>query len=86
MSQTRFSSPYEHHAPAGAEGWKELYPYFLVFQDNLKESEEAKFFFCDSQHWPNVFKPFDAMTVEFGRQMFGAVQHAALPHSAREWY
>ncbi|GHB34602.1 PEP-utilizing enzyme [Mongoliitalea lutea] len=61
----KFISPYEHIAPKGSEGWKELYPYFLVFQEQLKEQEEDKFFFCDSQHWPNVFKPFDAMTVEF---------------------
>jgi pyruvate, water dikinase len=71
MTKTRFSSPYDHHAPAGAEGWKELYPYFLTFQDNLKEREEGKFFFCDSQHWPNVFKPFDAMTVEFAVKCLG---------------
>lgn len=71
MTKTKFSSPYEHKAPAGAEGWKELYPYFLVFQDNLREREEAKFFFCDSQHWPNVFKPFDAMTVEFAVKCLG---------------
>lgn len=71
MTKTKFSSPYEHKAPAGAEGWKELYPYFLVFQDNLREREDAKFFFCDSQHWPNVFKPFDAMTVEFAVKCLG---------------
>ncbi|MFN4145311.1 MAG: PEP-utilizing enzyme [Runella sp.] len=64
MSQ-KFISPYEHTAPQGAEGWKELYPYYMVFQDNLRENEEKKFFFCDSQHWPNVFKPFDAITVEY---------------------
>lgn len=68
---TRFSSPFETPAPTGAEGWKELYPYFLVFQDNLREREEDKFFFCDSQHWPNVFKPFDAMTVEFAVKCLG---------------
>ncbi|MCA1750421.1 MAG: hypothetical protein LC670_01295 [Flavobacteriales bacterium] len=64
-SKKKFISPYEHAAPEGSEGWKELYPYFLVFQEQLKAQEEEKFFFCDSQHWPNVFKPFDAMTVEF---------------------
>jgi hypothetical protein len=41
MSQ-KFISPYDHKAPAGAEGWKELYPYYMVFQDNLKETEENK--------------------------------------------
>jgi pyruvate, water dikinase len=70
-AQNRFSSPYDDHAPAGAEGWKELYPYFLTFHENLREREEAKFFFCDSQHWPQVFKPFDAMTVEFAVKCLG---------------
>lgn len=35
MSQ-KFISPYDHQAPEGAEGWKELYPYYMVFQENLK--------------------------------------------------
>jgi pyruvate, water dikinase len=70
-AKTRFSSPYDQKAPAGAEGWQELYPYFLVFQENLREREDAKFFFCDSQHWPNPFRPFDAMTVEFAVKCLG---------------
>lgn len=77
MSQ-KFISPYDHKAPAGAEGWKELYPYYMVFQDNLKETEENKFFFCDSQHWPNVFKPFDAITVEFAVKCLGQ-------YNTRQW-
>lgn len=74
----KFISPYDHHAPAGAENWKDLYPYYMVFQDNLKESENAKFFFCDSQHWPNVFKPFDAITVEFAVKCLGQ-------YNTRQW-
>ena len=64
-SQSKFISPYDHKAPEGAEGWQDLYPYYMVFQDNLKDTEENKFFYCDSQHWPHVFKPFDATAVEF---------------------
>lgn len=78
MSSTKFISPYDHKAPEGAEGWKELYPYYMVFQDNLKENEESKFFFCDSQHWPNVFKPFDAITVEFAVKCLGQ-------YNTRQW-
>lgn len=77
MSQ-KFISPYDHKAPTGAEGWKELYPYYMVFQDNLKETEESKFFFCDSQHWPQVFKPFDAITVEFAVKCLGQ-------YNTRQW-
>jgi len=78
MSNKAFISPYDHQAPEGAEGWKELYPYYMTFHDNLKENEESKFFFCDSQHWPNVFKPFDAMTVEFAVKCLGQ-------YNTRQW-
>ena len=60
-----FPSPYEQPAPAGAEGWKDLYAYNLVFQDNRRATEEAKFWFCDSQHWPTVTKPFETIGFEF---------------------
>jgi pyruvate, water dikinase len=60
-----FPSPYDQPAPAGAEDWKSLYAYNLVFQDNRREVEEAKFWFCDSQHWPTVTKPFETIGFEF---------------------
>lgn len=66
-----FPSAYDLKAPKGAEGWRNLYPYYLTFQDNLRDKEDAKFWFCDSQHWPNPFKPFDAITVEFAVKCLG---------------
>ena len=66
-----FPSAYDVKAPQGAEGWEELYPYYLTFQPNLREKEDAKFWFCDSQHWPNPFKPFDAVTVEYAVRCLG---------------
>ncbi len=71
MTNTKFPSAYDLAAPAGAEGWEQLYPYYLRFKDNLQEQENAKFWFCDSQHWPNPFKPFDAVTVEFAVKCLG---------------
>jgi pyruvate,water dikinase len=67
----RFPSPYDLKAPTGAEGWQQLYPYYLLFQDKLRDKEEGKFWFCDSQHWPSPFKPFDAVTVEFAVKCLG---------------
>jgi pyruvate, water dikinase len=67
----RFPSPYDLKAPTGAEGWQQLYPYYLLFQDKLRDKEESKFWFCDSQHWPSPFKPFDAVTVEFAVKCLG---------------
>ena len=62
---TRFPSPYDISAPKGAEGWKEIYPYYSVFHEELKAEEEKNFWFRDSQHWPYAFKPFDVIGVEF---------------------
>ena len=76
-----FVSPYDLPAPKGAEGWQDLYPYNLVFQDNLKDKENSKFWFCDSQHWPNVFKPFETVGVEFAVRCLGAynTRHYIIP-------
>ena len=74
-----FPSAYDLKAPAGAEGWEELYPYYLTFQPNLREKEDAKFWFCDSQHWPNPFKPFDAITVEYGALPGAITRHYLMP-------
>jgi len=35
-----FPSAYDLKAPAGAEGWDELYPYYLKFQPSLREKED----------------------------------------------
>ena len=76
-----FPSAYDLKAPNGAEGWRDLYPYYLTFQDNLRDKEDAKFWFCDSQHWPNPFKPFDAVTVEFAVKCLGQynTRHLMVP-------
>jgi pyruvate, water dikinase len=68
---TKFPSPYDLPAPAGAEQWRSMYPYYMVFRDELRADEDAKFWFCDSQHWPNPFKPFDSLTVEFAVKCLG---------------
>ncbi len=65
VGRTSFPSPYELAAPAGAEGWQDIYAYSLVFQPNRRAVEEAKFWFCDSQHWPTVTKPFETIGFEF---------------------
>lgn len=71
MSTAKFPSPYELPAPAGAEDWKGMYPYYMTFRDELRAEEEGKFWFCDSQHWPRPFKPFDSLTVEFAVKCLG---------------
>lgn len=70
-AKTSFPSAYDLAAPAGAEAWRDLYPYYLLFADNRRAEEDGKFWFCDSQHWPNPFKPFDAVTVEYAVKCLG---------------
>ncbi|WP_167048088.1 PEP-utilizing enzyme [Salinibacterium sp. ZJ454] len=83
MSPKSFPKPSDLAVPPGAEGWEELYPYYLVFQDKLKEQEDAKFWFCDSQHWPTVFKPFETIGGEFAVKCLGQYnsRHLMIPNA-----
>ena len=40
-AQVKFPSPYELKAPKGAEGWRDLYPYYALFQEERKEGDGA---------------------------------------------
>lgn len=83
MSMKSFPKPSDLPVPAGAEGWEKIYPYYLTFQDALKEEEDAKFWFCDSQHWPTVFKPFETIGGEFAVKCLGQVnaRHLMIPNA-----
>ncbi len=83
MTMKSFPKPSDLPVPAGAEGWEEIYPYYLVFQDALKEQEDAKFWFCDSQHWPTVFKPFETIGGEFAVKCLGQynARHLMIPNA-----
>ena len=83
MSLKSFPKPSELAVPPGAEGWEKLYPYYLVFQDKLKDAEDAKFWFCDSQHWPTVFKPFETIGGEFAVKCLGQynARHLMIPNA-----
>lgn len=75
-----FPKPSEISVPEGAEGWEDLYPYFLSFR-NLSGSEDEKFWFCDSQHWPTVYKPFETIGGEFAVKCLGQynTRHLMIP-------
>lgn len=79
--RTAFPSPYEQPAPSGAAGWEELYPYHLLFQPWRRAADEERFWFCDSQHWPAVVKPFEAAVVELVFKSLGQfnTRHFAVP-------
>ena len=83
MSMKSFPRPSDLPVPTGAEGWEKIYPYYLVFQDGLKEIEDEKFWFCDSQHWPTVFKPFETIGGEFAVKCLGQynARHLMIPNA-----
>jgi pyruvate, water dikinase len=78
MSERKFPSPYDITPPAGAEGWRDLYPYWMVFREDRKAANESRFWFCDSQHWPAVFKPFEVIMIEFAIKSLGQ-------YNTRQW-
>ena len=61
----RFSSPFDIPTPEGAEGWQELYPYYTLFSEDRRETEDAAFWFQDGMHWREVLYPFDSIFMEF---------------------
>lgn len=76
-----FPSPYEIAAPVGAEDWQEMYPYYLRFLPHQQDEDEAKFWFCNSQHWPVPLRPFDAMMLEYTQKTLGQYnsRHLLIP-------
>ena len=60
----KFLSPFEVESPAGAEGWERLYPYYAVFSEDRRTSEEDKFWFHDAMHYPEPMYPFDLLMPE----------------------
>lgn len=78
-----FPKPSDLQVPAGAEGWEKIYPYYLVFQDALQKEEDEKFWFCDSQHWPYVLKPFETIGPEYSVKCLGQynARHLLIPNA-----
>ena len=74
-----FPSAQDTPVPEGAEGWESLYPYYLPFREG--DGSENKFWFCDSQHWPTVYKPFETIGGEFAVKCLGQynTRHLLIP-------
>jgi pyruvate,water dikinase len=80
-AQPRFPNPYDLKSPPGSEGWQDFYPYFTLFLDELKPIDEKRFWFCDAQHWPTPFRPFDTIMVEYACKCLGQynTRHLMVP-------
>ncbi len=59
-----FSSPFEVPVPEGCEGWESMYPYYALFSEERRSSEEARGWFRDGMHFPEPMFPFDFVTAD----------------------
>ena len=59
-----FSSPFEVPVPDGCEGWESMYPYYALFSEERRQSEEARGWFRDGMHFPEPMFPFDFVTAD----------------------
>ena len=59
-----FASPFDVPTPPGAEGWEEMYPYYLLFDDARRAKDDARFWFYNGMHFPAPMPPFDMITAE----------------------
>ena len=59
-----FPSPFEVPAPDGCDGWESMYPYYALFSEERRESEQARGWFRDGMHFPEPMFPFDFVTAD----------------------
>lgn len=80
-TKSLFPSAFDVPTPDGAEGWQELYPYYTHFLPARREDDDQKFWFCNSQHWPTPFRPFDTIMLDFAIKGLGQynTRHLLVP-------
>ncbi|MCW2510115.1 MAG: PEP-utilizing protein mobile subunit [Modestobacter sp.] len=64
MTDGAFPNPFDLPTPAGAQGWERMYPYYATFSEDRRATEEEKFWFFDSMHYPEPVYPFDLLMPE----------------------
>jgi pyruvate,water dikinase len=70
-----FPSPYEIETPPGCEGWEEMYPYYALFDERRRESDEQRFWFWNSMHFPLPMPAFDLACADVPYMGIGAWQN-----------
>ncbi len=70
-----FPSPYAVQTPEGCEGWEEMYPYYAVFDERRRETDENRFWFWNSMHFPEPHPAFDVICIDSPYQAVGSWQN-----------
>ncbi|MBV9471742.1 MAG: hypothetical protein JO206_02150 [Solirubrobacterales bacterium] len=70
-----FPSPYSIETPPGCEGWEEMYPYYALFDERRRETDESRFWFWNSMHFPVPMPAFDVICIDSPYQAVGSWQN-----------
>jgi phosphohistidine swiveling domain-containing protein len=70
-----FPSPFSIETPPGCEGWEEMYPYYAMFDERRRDSDEPRFWFWNSMHFPVPMPAFDAICIDSPYQAVGTWQN-----------
>jgi pyruvate, water dikinase len=70
-----FPNPFDVETPPGCEGWEEMYPYWAVFDERRRESDENRLWFWNSLHFPFPMPPFDMVEVDHPYMTLGGWQN-----------
>ena len=70
-----FPSPYAVETPPGCEGWQEMYPYYALFDERRRETDENRFWFWNSMHFPEPHPAFDVICIDSPYQAVGSWQN-----------
>ncbi|HEY1511408.1 MAG TPA: PEP-utilizing enzyme [Solirubrobacteraceae bacterium] len=70
-----FPSPFSIDTPPGCEGWEEMYPYYALFDERRRESDENRFWFWNSMHFPVPMPAFDVLCIDSPYQAVGNWQN-----------
>jgi pyruvate,water dikinase len=74
-SPSAFPSPFEIDAVDGCEGWQEMYPYYAVFDERRRDTDENRFWFWNSMHFPFPMPAFDVICIDSPYQAVGSWQN-----------
>src|SRR5262245_3200628 len=75
QTSSAFPSPYEIATPPGCEGWQEMYPYYTLFDEARRETDEGRFWFWNSMHFPVPMPAFDVHCIDSPYQAVGEWQN-----------
>jgi pyruvate,water dikinase len=75
QTTSAFPSPYEIATPPGCEGWQEMYPYYALFDEARRDTDEERFWFWNSMHFPVPMPAFDVACIDSPYQAVGAWQN-----------